>query len=352
MNHDVCDISLPRDPKIIVARTDRIGDLALTIPLFASLRAHYPNGSIAALTRDYTRDIALSRPDLIDEVISFEAPTSHVPYRLFGKLTCELKTRRFDLAIIAFSNFTVAALIAISKIPIRIGPASKLAQIFLTHRIRQNRSESDRGESEYNLELLGPLGIEPCRDFQLKTDRKLDPRKLFPDYENGDLLIGIAPNCGGSALNWPPERYGELIDLLASGKWRESKIVLIGAPTDEDAIDRALGKSLRHASARLAKYITDGSIRDLLGALQSLSILIAPSTGPLHLASALGIKTVGLYSDIKTQSPKRWGPLGANSRVLTPNSVAGKSSTDAPTDPMMLITATDVADALALLIDA
>ena len=59
-------------------------------------------------------------------------------------------------------------------------------------------------------------------------------------------------------------------------------------------------------------------LRDFLGVLTAGDVMIAPSTGPLHVAAALGLAAVGLYPPAPTMSPRRWGPLGPWSRALTP----------------------------------
>jgi len=68
-------LSLPENPRILVARTDRIGDVVLSLPVFASLRAAFPDAFIGALTRNYTRDLLVGRED-VNRIFSFDAPDS------------------------------------------------------------------------------------------------------------------------------------------------------------------------------------------------------------------------------------------------------------------------------------
>jgi len=60
------------------------------------------------------------------------------------------------------------------------------------------------------------------------------------------------------------------------------------------------------------------NLRDFLGVLSGGDYFIGPSTGPLHLAAALGLGTVGLYPPVSTMSPKRWGPQGNWTQTVVP----------------------------------
>ena len=165
-------IKLPENPRILVVRTDRIGDAVLSLPVFASLRVHWPKAHIAALVRSYTSELYQDRED-VDEVIAFDAPTHHIPPGKFFALRGQLANKKFDVAIALFSTFSVSALLAAARIPVRIGPATKLAQLFFTHRIKQSRSKQLRHEADHNLDLLAALGVAPVRKASIKAEAKL-----------------------------------------------------------------------------------------------------------------------------------------------------------------------------------
>lgn len=298
---------LPAHPRVLVVRTDRIGDVVLSLPVFASIRAAYPGGRIIALTREYTRPLLEDRDD-VDDVISFDAETSHVPRSAFMGLLARLRRERLDAAVALFSNFSVAALLFAAGIPVRVGPASKAAQVFFTHRIRQRRSKLLRHEADHNLDLLAPLGIAPVRRARITPPPPpggLEKRCDRP-------LVGIHPGHGGSARSWPVKNWAALADALsASG----ADVVVTGSPAE-----RELAESVaRRAGAPVRVYIGEGGLMELAAALSALDVFAASSTGPLHIASAVGTPVVGIYCPIFVCLPQRWGPIGENDTALTPD---------------------------------
>ena len=206
------------------------------------------------------------------------------------------------MAITLFSTFSVSTLLAAARIPVRIGPASKLAQLFFTHRIKQSRSKKLRHEADHNLDLLKPLGVALVRKAFIRAEAEL------PDgvVKNEDRqLIGVHPGSGGSSPNWPEANYSELIKELCN---TGCDVVVTGAPGEEELVDRVIKASENIC----AKYIGRDGLKPLLKLLSALDIFVAPSTGPLHMASAVGTPVVGLYSPIFVCLPERWGPIGEN----------------------------------------
>ena len=69
---------------------------------------------------------------------------------------------------------------------------------------------------------------------------------------------------------------------------------------------------------RFNKITGQTDLRTLAAVLSQASTVVANSTGPLHLAVAVGTRVVGLYPSKKAMSPVRWGPLGEGHRLITP----------------------------------
>ncbi|MFW2331380.1 MAG: glycosyltransferase family 9 protein [Nitrospinota bacterium] len=304
-------IKLNDRPKILVVRTDRIGDLILTIPLFKSIKSKFPASQVAVLARTYTSDL-LSMVSSVNNVISFESTNNHIPYRKFPKLIKEINNFNFDLAIIVFSNFTVGLLLALSNIKYRIGPATKIAQLFLTHKIKQNRSKSLKHEAIHNLELLHPLNIDPITDHYLELNSQISFKKKF-QFNNDNKIISIYPGSAGSASNWKKERYIELIETVSQ---ENINIVITGGPNEESLVNEILSKS-KVKNRNVVAYINRGSLREFATVLQNFDLFFGPSTGPLHLASALKVPTVSIYPPIFGQRAERWGPLGEQNTIFT-----------------------------------
>lgn len=301
-------ITLPERARILVVRTDRIGDMVLSLPVFTSLKAAFPRSSICALTRNQTAELLVGRPD-VDDIISFESDTSRIPWVEFKRLLPEIIKRKFDAAVILFSNFSVTALTAAAGIPARVGPATKIAQALLTHRVRQRRSKTMRHETDHNLDLLNVFGAPPIRVAFITAPR---PPMVKLARNDGRPLVGVHPGSGGSARNWSESRYAELVrELTGAG----CDVVVTGSSVERELVERVI----RSAGGLASAHIGSGKLMELASVLSQMDVFVAGSTGPLHMASALGTPVVGIYCPIFVCLPQRWGPIGPNDTALVPN---------------------------------
>jgi ADP-heptose:LPS heptosyltransferase len=118
----------------------------------------------------------------------------------------------------------------------------------------------------------------------------------------------LHPGMGGSALNWPQENYAKLaIELV-----KKNKALLFTGSVFERPLLEVLQKTvLNETGQQIAAFtgeLSSQSLKELIALYSLAGIVIAPSTGPLHIAVALGKSTVSFYPSIKVQSAKRWGP--------------------------------------------
>lgn len=160
--------------KILVIRTDRIGDLIVSTPVFKAIKDKYPDAHIAAMVSPYTADLLIHNP-FVDEIIICDRKGEHGGIKGLLKLTGEVRRKKFDVAITLHSRMHLGFITFFGGIKKRIAPATKLAQIFYNYRITQRRSRSIKHEADYNLELLAPLGIKVTdKEVGLWTDETHD----------------------------------------------------------------------------------------------------------------------------------------------------------------------------------
>jgi len=298
--------------KVLITRTDRIGDVVLSTPVFISLKKSFPSVSISVLVRPYTKEIVTDNPNL-DEVIIYDPEGEHKTIGGLLKLAKEIEKKNFDTALILFLDFKVGLLTYLSKIPKRIGPGTKLAQIFLTDRIKQHRSKVDKHETDYNLELAEILGAKPIRQSEIYIPYEITKRidNFFSSIVNP--IVGIHPGSGGSARNWKSERYAELANKII-GK-TGAAVFVTGGPGEEELLDRIISS----IKGKAVKYISYDGIKELAGVIKKFNIMVGPSTGPIHIATAVGTPVVSIYCPIFVCQPKRWGPIGEKDIVLMPD---------------------------------
>lgn len=291
-----------------MARTDRIGDMVLSLPVFASLRKAHPRAHIAALARDYTRELLEDRDD-VDEIIAFSSPGAHVPTGQIWPLAARLRAERFDAAILLYLKSSVAMTVALARIPVRIGPATKAVQALLTHRVSQRRSKSLINEADHNLALLSPLGIEPLREAKIPVDSTVHGHFV----KRGDRpLVGLHPGHGGSARTWPQAMWENLARAMDEAGF---DVAVTGAAGERDLVEQVA----KAAGGGAQKYVGDEGLKQLARVLSDLDALVAHSTGPLHMASAVGVPVVGIYCPIFVCLPERWGPIGPGGGAVRPD---------------------------------
>ncbi|HLD23704.1 MAG TPA: glycosyltransferase family 9 protein [Sulfuricurvum sp.] len=302
---------------ILVVRNDKLGDFITALPTLYVLKHHNPSNRIIALVAPLNRKLAESC-DFIDEVIVDESED-------ILELAFKIKQARIDVSITLFSNTRVALAQWIARIPLRIAPATKIAQIFYNRRIRQRRSEVKMAEFEYNLELTKALFPDITLDFPkplLQLEGSADAYSAFcAEYGVSRAVVAFHPGFGGSSdANWTLTEYIELVKIAEEDQ--SIDVVMTFGPDEEKLYEEAkelLGES------RVILYRSRGSVVDFARLLSSFKLFISTSTGTYHLASAVGCETFTFFADTLFASAARWKSIGEKQRhFMIPLDSAGR----------------------------
>jgi ADP-heptose:LPS heptosyltransferase len=178
---------------------------------------------------------------------------------------------------------------------------------------------------EYNLDLARALGmtVEAGKiEFPLAKADKLFARDLLKERGITQRLryVAVHPGHKGSALNWKPERYAEVIGRLAQRPGL--RVVVTGGP-DETALISKVTVHLGHLTTEQKPVLLIGecTLKQLAAVYAGAACFLSGSTGTLHLAAAVGTPTVSLFCPIPETTPVRWGPWGNPSTVLMPQNL-------------------------------
>lgn len=303
--------------KILVVRNDKLGDFMLAWPALALLKAHLPKDEIHVLVPEYTREIAGLCPS-VDRVIVDPGSQGSA-----AVLRTVFREQHYHMLVTLFSTTRVGLGAWLARIPIRVAPATKFAQIFYNRRLVQRRSRSLKPEHEYNSELarfaLEQLGLRaktltapPYLGFEPKDIQAL--RRAFviankiPDRHG---LIFVHPGSGGSAPGLSLDQYRQLIHGLSSD--RGICIVLSAGPGELDRV-RQLAKGLKGIAHVI--YASVQGLADFSRHIACADLFISGSTGPLHIAGALDRPTVGFYTRRCSATALRWQTLNEPERRL------------------------------------
>lgn len=314
---------------ILISRTDRAGDLVLTLPVFCKLKKEISDIRLTAHVRSYTAPLLKDQP-YIDSILLDDMPKGQRPSLL--RLAYMIRQRNFTAAIIVHPAPRAILACWLARVPVRIGRASNIWQVFLTHRIIQNRSRNEHHEAWYNLDLANKWLA--CKAAAKHQD-KFSPDQVDLGFLNPPLLyvteiqrnagraalrqaglgetkpVLVHPGHGGSAVNLPISGYRKLVDRLLK---RGHQVALSLGPDERNL-------ALEFPPPIPGKFgIIDNAqdLSELLGVISCCKAFFGGSTGPMHMAAALGLFTIAFFPLLPAMTPKRWGPLGKNCLIVQP----------------------------------
>ncbi|MDD5692595.1 MAG: lipopolysaccharide heptosyltransferase II [Candidatus Omnitrophica bacterium] len=300
--------------RILIVRTDRIGDVLLSTPVIKALRQKFPQAYISMMVSPYARDIVEGNPYL-DEVIVYDKDGKHKSFFRSLKFSSRLRKKKFDLAIILHPANRAHLLTFLAGIPERLGYNRKLG-FLLTRRIEHTKQKGQKHEAEYNLELLSELGItgNPLELFMpVRDDSEKWAQELFVNegIRDGDKVLAINPGASCPSKVWPAERFAEAAEKLAERY--NFKILILGGPKDMRLADK-VEQGIKGKAINLSGKT---SVSQMASLLKRSRLFISNDSGPVHIASALGTPVISIFGRAQAGlSPRRWGPLGKRDKYL------------------------------------
>jgi lipopolysaccharide heptosyltransferase I len=324
------------DERFLVVRVGSLGDIVHALPAVAALRESFPQARIEWLVERQWRKLLDGNPDL-NEVIALDRRSWS------GALACvrRLRVGRYTCALDFQGLYKSALLAFFSGAPERFGfdrryAREKGAPFLYTRQV----VPAGAHVIEHNLSLVEAAGARRTAiRFPLPVSAEAD---AFLDHEltaRGlrDFFV-LSPGGGWGSKRWPAERFGELHRELARRTgWRG---VVSFSPGEAPLAER-----VRAAAGAPEPVLLTMNLTQLMAALRRAKVVVAGDTGPLHLASALGARVVGLYGPT---DPARNGPYSPHDIVVRnakPDETTYKRGS-APAASMMSISVVEVLEAV------
>ncbi|MFH1279158.1 MAG: glycosyltransferase [Candidatus Eisenbacteria bacterium] len=317
---------------VAVIRTDRIGDLILSTPLFQAIKEASPECRVVAVVSAYALPV-LEGNRSVDEAI---------PWHPKGT-AADLRERRVDAAIVLNPSWASSGAARRADVPYRTGPLSRPSSfVHLNRGVRQRRSRAGSHQSELDAAFAplvtgGRASGTPLPTLTIGEEEKragLETLRASGAPE-GKSLAGLHPGSGDSSLRWPEDRYVEVGRRLVRAGWG----VAVTGGAAEARLTRRVAEAIGEGAFDAGG---DRPLRLFFGMLASLDLFVAPSTGPLHAAAALGVPTAAPYPPLPSQSPERWGPRGERSALLAPDVVCPRpGSMQGEAMPLLAVHGTD-----------
>ena len=292
--------------RILICRTDNIGDVVLTLPLAGYLKQRYPGVQIDFLVRAYAAPV-VRQSRFVDQVLAIEEHPDHRLMFLEGG---------YDTVIFAFPHRRLAQAARRARVANRVGTSHRLFHLFSCNRLAHfSRVKSMLHEAQLNFMLLKPLGMghipslaEIPALYGLEAPHLAEVDALAAQ---APFNVVLHPKSNGNGREWPLARYTELARLLQDSG---ACLWVTGSAAEGELVAREAPELLAMPHVRnLCGRFDLAGLTAVIGAADGL---VASGTGPLHMGAALGRPVLGLFPPIKPIDPARWGALGAQANNL------------------------------------
>ena len=293
--------------KILLCRTDNIGDLVLTLSMVELIKQDDPQHEVWFLVRDYAAAVLDAAPS-----VSGWLSWDHLSSLPASKAIQEIKAEKFDVSIQVHPCKPASRLLWQARVPKRIGTSRRLYHLLHCNSwVYLSRSGSVLHESLLNTQLLKklfPAGVRTTLDglplpaLQARTNLKaqalVDPNRK---------AVILHPGSNGHGREWALARWQALAVQLDPKVYQ---IFISGSPSEADRFSSVIWPDTVHnIMGRL-------TLTEFISLIANSYAMVAGSTGPIHIASALGIHALALQSSSPTRGARRWKPIGKKAEYL------------------------------------
>ena len=292
---------------VLIARPDGIGDLVLSLPVATQLRRLLPGVRIGMLASPATAALLDHHPDVdYVRIVSIRAPLADLKQAMSGEINAVIFLK-------PFRRLMWAAWLA--RVPIRVATGFRWQSVLANRWTYEHRSRFEKHEAECNVEMLRglrlvPEPVEPPSLVLTEDERRIGERR----WANLSRPRVVVHPGGLTARRWRPEHYRDVIKELAGKGYG---VILTGSDPERKEFV-SYSEAIRAEHPQVVDLMGQLPLRELMAVLASAQVVVSVSTGPAHLAAALGVPTVTLYDPRRSNHPTRWKTLGAGV-LLTPD---------------------------------
>jgi heptosyltransferase I len=282
---------------VCLLRLSAIGDTCHVVPVLRTLQRAWPQtkftwiiGKTEARLMSLIEGVELI---IVDKRAGFAARR---------EMREKLGQREFDVLLhmqLAFRASLIArATRATAKIGFDRARARELQWLFTNERIAARSREHVLDSFFGFVEALGVQEKVVSWDIPLPPDALEYAHNLIPDARP---TLVISPCSSHSLRNWRAERYAEVADYAANQ--HGMRVILCGGPTP---LERQVGAEIEASMKTPAiNQIGKDTLPQMLALLERATVLVAPDSGPAHMATMVRTPVVGLYA---ATNPARSGP--------------------------------------------
>jgi heptosyltransferase-2 len=294
------------DVKSIAVRFPNwIGDAVLAGPVLRSLRQGYPEARIDVVAVKRVAPVIEADPNIDNLIVipdRLDIPVGHI------KAARMVRAGRYDMGLILPDSFGSALLFSMAGVRRRIGYAAEMRGPLLTLAVEHETDPRSEHLIYSYLKLAREAGgesvpAEPSHTTLPEEDGWAEGLLDGLGIESNSPLIGVVPGATyGPAKRWPPDRFRQIIKVVAADKWT---VLILGGPDDADTVKAIFPDGEQPENVH--NLVGRTTIRQTAALMQRLDVVLCNDTGPMHLAAAVGTAVVGLFG---STNPVWTGPLG------------------------------------------
>ncbi len=294
-------ITAPRS--ICILRLSAIGDCCHAIAMVQAIQRQWPETHITWIAGKLEAKLLTLLPNI--EIITFDKKDGWQGYL---KLWKQLEDRKFD-SLLHMQAALRASIVSIGiKAKYRLGfehERAKDGQWLFTNVKSQSEGFHALDGFMGFAKTLGIQDLTPKWDFPL-AQTLLDEAAAFKDERP---LLLICPAASKAYKNWTAEGYAALAD---HAKKKGFKIILIGSPAP---IEIELAQKIETLTPSVdTNLVGETTLAQLMALIKNADLVVAPDTGPAHMATVMGTAVMGLYAH---HNPKRTGPYNCLDYVVS-----------------------------------
>ena len=284
--------------RVCIVMMSAVGDAVHVLPVLNALKRHAPRAHVTWVLQPGPAALVRAHP-AVDDIVLFDRAKG---WRAFTETRRELARRSFDVVLDFQVYFKAGIVTSFTRAPIKLGfdraRARDLNWLFTTHRIPPHVPQ--HVQDQY-LEFLTALEI-PNEDVRWNLgpwpEERQWQRDFFARLDRPAAAIVVATSK--PQKDWLPARWAQVVDVLYHDFALEP--VLVGGRTERElSAQQVIMERARHKP-----FSALGSgLRNLVGILDGSALVLAPDTGPLHIAVALDRPVISLMG---YTNPKRTGP--------------------------------------------
>jgi len=284
--------------KILCIKPRGIGDIVLSTIILDDLKKYFPAAEIHYLTETFAKDSLANNP-LVLKIHTMDKT------EFVLKVAARLRKEKYDLIIDLWSNPRSAQITFLTHAKYRVGFS------YRGRRYAYNiLGTSDKGEhhsAEHNLELLKALRIEITSKrihfYVSKEDDNWAKEYMITNLPSRKKIVGIIPSGGWASKRCDAAKWVEICNTMKE-KYDVVFLILWGPGDEADA------EFIKNSLADEAVLGHETNIGKLSALIKNCDIVIANDSGPMHIAAALGVPTLGIFGPT---NPKAHGPYSPNS---------------------------------------